>query len=100
MTTITGVFRNGRVELDGPVPDWAEGSAVTVTKPESVTDDIDITGDSPEAIAAWIAWYDKLLAIPKSEAAAIELEQILNDSKAEQKARWEEDGKRIEGLFP
>ena len=59
-----------------------------------------ITGDSPEAIAAWIMWYDKLLAIPKSEAAAIELEQILNDSKAEQKARWEEDGKRIEGLFP
>ena len=100
MTIITGIFRNGRVELDGPVPDWAEGSTVTVTKPETAADDIDITGDSPEAIAAWIMWYDKLLAIPKSEAAAVELEQILNDSKAEELARWEEDGKRIEGLFP
>jgi len=99
MNTIAGIFRNGRVELVGPIPDWADGTAVTVTQPEP-TDEIDITGDSPEAIAAWIAWYDRLLAMPKSQAAGEEMQQILDARKAEQKAMWEAHGKRIERLFP
>ncbi len=69
MSTIAGIFRNGRVELVGPIPDW---SAVTVTQ--------------PEAIAAWIGWYDRLLAMPKSQAAGEEMQQILDTRKAEQKA--------------
>ena len=97
MSTIAGIFRNGRVELVGPIPDWADGTAVTVTQPEP-TDEI--TGDSPEAITAWIAWYDRLLAMPKSQAAGEEMQQILDTRKAEQKAMWDVHGKRIEGLFP
>ena len=82
MSTITGIFRSGRVELDGPPPDWAEGSPVTVAKPDQAEGEIDITGDSPEAIAAWMAWYDEFLELPRSEAAADELELILGQRKA------------------
>ncbi len=60
MTTITGIYRNGRVEFADPVPTWADGSPVAVSEPETAPSGIDITCDSPEAIAAWIAWYDEL----------------------------------------
>ena len=99
MTIITGIFRNGRVELDGPVPDWAEGSTVNVTKPETAADTIDITGDSPEAIAAWIAWYDKLHASIGDSTFPEELDRALAEAKAEELANWEsnnQDG----AIFP
>ena len=99
MNTIAGIFRNGRVELVGPIPDWADGTAVTVTQPEP-TDEIDITGDSPEAIAAWVAWYDELHKSNKDSTFPEELERILAESKVEQLKSWEAHGKRIEGLFP
>ena len=100
MSTITGKFRNGGIVLDGPMPDWVEESEVIVQKPDSANDTIDINGDSPEAIAAWIAWYDDLLALPKSEEAAEELDRILAARKAEQKELWNEQNRRVEGLFP
>ncbi len=99
MTAIAGIFRNGRVELVGPIPDWADGTAVTVMHPEP-TDEIDITGDSPEAIAAWIAWYDRLHKSNEDSTFPEELERNLAESKVEQLKSWEEHGKRIEGLFP
>lgn len=100
MPTITGIFRNGRVELDEPLPDWANGSAVTVLKPDTATDEIDITGDSPEAIAAWTAWYEDFSALPRNEIAANELEQILAVRKDEQKTMVSKQNKCIDGLFP
>ena len=100
MSTITGKFRNGGIVLDGPMPDWVEESEVIVQKPDSANDAIDINGDSPEAIAAWIAWYDDLLALPKYEEAAEELDRILAARKVEQKELWNEQNRRIEGLFP
>ncbi len=68
MTTITGIFRGGRVELDGPPPDWEDGSRVTVAKPQAAVEAIDITGDSPEAIAAWIVHFDELHASVEGSA--------------------------------
>jgi len=100
MTTITGIFRDGRVELDGPPPAWADGSPVTVMKPEVAAEPIDITGDSPEAIAAWMVWYDEFLTLPRCESAAEELERILAENKAEQIALWPEHSKHVERLFP
>jgi len=60
MTTVNGIYRNCRVEFDDPILAWADGSAAAVTKPETALSGIDITGDSPEAVAARIAWYDDL----------------------------------------
>lgn len=100
MTTITGIFRNGRIELDGPPPDWADGSAVTVAKPDRIDEQIDITGDSPEAIAAWIAHFDELHSSVADSTFPEELERILAEDKVEELARWEEEHRRQQDIFP
>jgi hypothetical protein len=100
MHTVTGHIRNGHIELDDPLPSrWPEGSRVSLTIAETPANELDITGDSPEAIAAWIAWYHDFRALPRNTADADELQDILNQRKAELKAQFESQSRRAEGLF-
>ena len=94
MTTITGIFRDGRVELDGPPPAWEDGSPVTVMKPEVADEPIDITGESSEAIAAWIVHFDRLHTSVAGSTFPEELERILAEDKAKELARWDEHTER------
>lgn len=99
MSAVTGTFRDGKIELHGPPPaDWVEGTEVSVS-PRETAGEIDLTGDSPEAIAAWIKWYDDLHASGIGSSFAEELEAILAEDKKEELARWDEDSKRIDGIF-
>ena len=100
ITTVTGKYRNGGIVLDGPTPDWDEDCEVIVQNPNVANGEIDITGESPDAIAAWLAWYEELRAEPKSEEAIVELEQILSARKVELQELWKEQGRRVEGFFP
>jgi hypothetical protein len=89
MHVLSAHIRNGRIELDGPLPpNWSEGQRVSLTITEP-TEPLDITGDSPEAIAAWLKWYEEFRALPRDEAAAEEMDKILISRKAELKAQWE-----------
>ena len=97
MSTFTGGSRNGGIVLDVLIPGSVEESGVIVEKTDSANDAIDINGDSPEAIAVWIARYDDLLALPKSEEAAEELDRILAARKAKHKELWNEHNRKIEG---
>lgn len=99
MSAVTGTFRGGKIELHGPPPaDWVDGSEVSVqmTPP---ADEIDITGDSPEAIAAWIKAMEELHKMTAGSTFPEELEAFLAEDKRQELARWEEDGKRAEGIF-
>jgi hypothetical protein len=99
MSAVTGTFRNGKIELHGPPPpDWVDGTEV-VGELSPATGEIDLTGNSPEAIAAWLKWYDDLHASGVGSTLAQELEAILAEDKKEELARWDEDSKRIEGIF-
>ena len=98
MTTVSGIYRNGRVEFDDPVPTWADGSPVAVTEPDTTATGIDITGDSPEAIAAWIAWYDDLHKAVAGSTFPDELERLLAEAKAAELAR-RDDNRRAEEIF-
>lgn len=101
MSTITGTFRNGKIELHGPPPpDWVDGAEVSVEM-KSPADEIDLTGDSPEAIAAWIKAMEELRVLAaEAPEAGEELQRILAERKAENKAMWDQQMKRAEGLFP
>jgi hypothetical protein len=62
MTTITAIVRNGRIEVDEPI-DLPDGTELTIPIPHLPA----ILGirdkdwsDTPEAIDAWIHWYDSL----------------------------------------
>jgi hypothetical protein len=87
MSAVTGTFRGGKIELHGPPPaDWVDGTQVSV-EPTPTTGEIDLTGDSPEAIAAWIKWYDDLHKSGIGAAFAEELETILAEDKRQELIR-------------
>ena len=62
MTTIKAIIRNGRIEVDEPI-DLPDGTELTIPIPASSATlgirDEDWS-DTPEAIEAWIRWYDAL----------------------------------------
>lgn len=99
MSTITGTFRNGKIELHGPPPaDWVEGTEVS-GELTPTAGDIDLTGDSPEAIAAWIEAMAEVHKLTAGSAFAEELDAVLAEDKRQELARWDEEGKRAEGVF-
>ncbi len=61
--------------------------------------EIDLTGDSPEAIAAWIKWYDDLHKSGIGSPFAEELAAVLAVDKKEELAMWDEHNKKLDGLF-
>jgi hypothetical protein len=72
MSIVTGIYRDGKVELDAPV-DWPNGSRVEVSSP---LPKIGLTEDewptSPEGIVAWLTW-----------AASVEPVELTPDEEAE-----------------
>jgi hypothetical protein len=99
MSAVTGTFRNGRIELHGPPPaDWVDGTEVSVDV-TSPAGEIDLTGDSPEAIAAWVEAMAEVHKLTAGSTFPEELEAILAEDKRQELARWEEESKRAEGVF-
>jgi hypothetical protein len=96
MTKITGVYRNGVIELLGPAPpDWNEGRQVDIPCGET-----DLTGDSPQAIAAWAEEMRQIHAQLSNDGFYEEVQQALNRSKAEELAMWDQSNARLEQLEP
>jgi len=76
MTTIRAFVRNGRIEVDEPI-DLPDGTELTIPIPVVPNAFLirDQDGpDTPEAIDAWIRWYDGLepLSFTSEERAAWE----------------------------
>jgi hypothetical protein len=71
---IHATWQNGRVVLDEPV-DWPDGARLVIA-PEQDQDAavrlaVEHEINTPEAIAAWLKWYDSLEPLvftPKEEA--------------------------------
>jgi len=97
MEMITGRVQNGRVELNGPMPKgWADGCTISL----SLVNPVNLTGDTPEAISAWIAHYDELHSQIVESTFPEELSQTLLEAKAEELALWDSDNQRLESNFP
>lgn len=62
MSAITGVVRNGQIVLDNPMelPDGCRVSVEPIPSEESFGVCEEDWLDTPEAIAAWLRWYDTL----------------------------------------
>jgi hypothetical protein len=75
MSTIKAVVRNGRIETDEPL-DLPDGTELLIPVPASSVDETEAC-NSPEGIAAWLAWADSLepLIFTDAERAAWEAEQ-------------------------
>jgi hypothetical protein len=102
MSTIKAIVRNGRIEVDEPIdlPDGTELSISLPGPPESLGMRDEDWSDAPEAIDAWIRWYESLepLEFTPEERAAWKAAQ--REQKEFELAQWEKRSKQIEGLFP
>lgn len=81
---IQATWKNGQVVLDSPV-DWPEGSRLLI-EPEFSKESIGMREDewsnTPEAVAAWLRWYDSLEPLvftPAEEAALAEWRQRMKE---------------------
>jgi len=68
MNAVKGTVQNGQVALDNPT-DLPEGSRVLIepiTEEETFGVREEDWQDTPEAVAAWLRWYDSLEPIERS----------------------------------
>jgi hypothetical protein len=102
MTTIKGIVRNGRIEVNERI-DLPDGTELRIPIPDvaaSLGIRDDEWPDSPEAIDAWIRWYDSLdpLEFTASERAAWEAAR--QEEKHFELGQWEKRSQEIEEHFP
>ncbi len=96
---IRGVVRGGRIEVETPI-DLPDGTELLIPLPEatSAPAEVEVRGDnSPEAIAAWLAWFDALPTLkitPEEEADTAAWQKRMGAHASGQME------KELEDLFP
>src|SRR5262249_44786464 len=101
MTTIKATIRNGRIEVDQPI-DLPDGTELTIPLPDPPntrgTREED-GSDTPEAIAAWLRWYDSLEPLQFTPEERAAWEAARQEQKQFELAQWEKCSERLEDLF-
>ena len=98
MGAIKGVVRNGRIETEEPL-DLPEGTEVVISLAQGHPDEEEGGDNSPEAIAAWLRWYDSLepLIFTDEELAAWEADRRAR--KEWEKAHFEEYAEEMRRIW-
>ena len=102
MNTIKAIVRKGRLEVDEPI-DLPDGTELTIPipfQPETLGTREEDWSDSPEAVDAWLRWYDTLEPLEFTPEERAAWEAARKEEKELELAGWEKRSRRIEGLFP
>jgi hypothetical protein len=102
MTTIRAIVRNGRIEVEGPM-DLPEGTVLTIPVPAGSAapgGGDDEPPDTPEAIEAWIRWYDTLEPVEWTPDEYAAWQAARRDQKLYELSQWDDRSRQIEGRFP
>jgi hypothetical protein len=100
MTTIKAIVRSGRIEVIEPI-DLPDGTELTIPIPDpSGSLEIPNNDESPEAIEAWIRWYDSLEPLELSPAERAAWDAARREQKQLELAQWEKRSQQIEEHFP
>jgi hypothetical protein len=100
MNAIKGTVQNGHIVLDNPT-DLPEGSRVLV---EPITEEMFGVReadweDTPEAIAAWLQWYDSLEPLQMTPEEQAEWQAARQAQKEREKAAFEERAERLRRMW-
>lgn len=102
MTPIKGIIQHGQVVLPRPA-ELADGTEVNVVPIPNPSEKLGIGeeewSDTPEAIEAWIRWYDSLEPLEFTPEERADWDAARREQKQFELAQWEQRSKRIEGLF-
>lgn len=98
MSSVRGHVRNGRLELDGPLPaDWPDGAEVETR----LTDDDPATSDDVlDTDEKWAEFFESIKEYQMNDEEYAEFQRILDERKQWQLANWEKHQQKIRGLFP
>jgi hypothetical protein len=101
MNTTKGTVQNGHVILDHP-SDLPEGSRVLVepiTEEETLGIPEEDWQQTPEAIAAWLRWYDSLEPIERTSEDEAEWQAARAAQKNREKAAFTEQAEKLRGMW-
>jgi len=101
MTTIKAVVRHGRLEVDRPI-DLPDGTELVIPIPSNgaplgIRDED--WSDAPEAIDAWIRWYDSLEPMEFTEQERAAWKAARREDRESELSQWEKRSKQMEGHF-
>src|SRR5262245_23155339 len=102
MTIIKAIVHNGQIEVEDRI-DLPDGTELLIPIPDRTTalgmreED---WSNSPEAIEAWLRWYDSLEPLDFTPQERAAWEAARRDQKAYELAQWENHSRRIEERFP
>jgi hypothetical protein len=102
MTTIKAIVRAGRIELKEPI-DLPDGTELTIPLPglpETLGMREEDWSDTPEAIDAWLHWYDSLEPLEFTPAESAAWKAAQREQREFELDQWEKRSKQIEGQFP
>jgi hypothetical protein len=100
MNAVKGTVQNGHIVLDDPTA-LPEGCRVLVgplTEETFGTREEDWE-DTPEAIAAWLRWYDSLLPLQGGTREEAEWQAVRQAQKEREKAAFEEQAEKLRGMW-
>jgi hypothetical protein len=101
VTTIKAIVVNGAIKVAHPL-DLPDGTELTIPLPShdplGLPDDERI--DTPEAIAAWLRWFDSLEPLDFSPEERAAWDTARAEAKMLELAQWDARSERIERIFP
>jgi hypothetical protein len=101
MSAIKGIYKDGRVVLETPA-DWPEGTEVMV-HPVGSEDLLGVREEdwpeTPEAIAAWLKWYDSLEPLIFTDEERVAWEAARQEQKEFEKATFAERAEKLRRMW-
>src|SRR5262245_46646066 len=98
MTVLKAIVRAGRIETETPL-NLPEGTELLVTPVRAPTDAEEGWDNSPEAVAAWLAWYESLEPLVFTEEEKAALESDRQARKEREKANFDEYADKLTRMW-
>ncbi len=96
--TIKAIVRGGRLETEQPI-DLPDGTEVRIALLGGASEDEDGWDNSPEGIAAWLAWADSLEPLIFTEAERQAWETDRQARKEWEKAHFDEYAEELRRMW-